>query len=208
MYWQPRGESYGEGERIRVLLVNIKILPTLFLLIGLSQFAAAAKPAARLDGQIGTLIDTLGHCKIIGATGKTFIIAIVHDNTVSDETVGAVKAAFDRQKEKLVGGKPVSTVVVPFEGSDDLTEKLRLIRARGLFLTENNEKIVREVLNSTRALKIISMSNVPDYVHWLGVTLGVETQGSKPRIMVNLASCQQEKIEFDEEILANASVFF
>ena len=102
----------------------------------------------------------------------------------------------------------ISTVVIPFAGRDDLTKKLRLTRARAVFLTENNEKIVREVLSSTRTLKIISMSNVPDYVHWLGVTLGVDVEKGKPKIMVNLASCQHEKVKFDEKILANASVFF
>jgi hypothetical protein len=157
---------------------------------------------------LGSLLDALGHCKVTGSTGKTFVIAIVHDSSVSDETVDTVKKAFDKLKGKQIGGKNISTVVIPFEGREDLTKKLRLTRARGVFITENNEKIVREVLGATRTLKIISMSNVPDYVHWLGVTLGVEAEGRKPKVMVNLASCQHEKVKFDEEVLANASVYF
>ena len=170
--------------------------------------ASAKKPAASLDTQLNILLDALGHCQVPGTTGKTFIIAIVHDSSVSDETVEAVKTAFGKQKGKQVDGKNISTVVIPFESRADLTKKLRLTGARGVFITENNEKIVREVLGATRTLKIISMSNVPDYVHWLGVTLGVEAEGRKPKVMVNLASCQHEKIKFDEEVLANASVYF
>lgn len=198
----------GEGERIQVPTVKIRILPIFFLLGCFALTANARKPAAGLDAQIGALLDSLRHCEITGSTGKAFVIAIVHDPSVPDETVGAAKAAFDRHKGKQVGGKAVSAVVVPFEGTDALTRKLRLIQARGVFVTENNEKIVRDVLISTRALKIISMSNVPDYIHWLGVTLGVEAGRRKPKIMVNLASCQHEKIKFDEEILASASVYF
>ena len=185
-----------------------KTIPIVVLLTGFCLAATAKKPAASLDTQLGVLLDALCRCKVSGSTGKSFVIAIVHDKNISDETVAEVKAAFDRQKVKQVGGKDITTVVVPFGGRDDLTKKLRLIHARGVFLTENNEKIVREVLSSTRALKIVSMSNVPDYVHWLGVTLGVEAEGHKPKIMINLASCQHEKVKFDEEVLADASVYF
>jgi hypothetical protein len=174
----------------------------------LSLIASAKKHAAGLDTQLNILLDALGHCKVSGCSGRTFVIAIVHDSSVSDETVEEVKAAFGKLKSKQVDGKNISTVVIPFEGSEDLTKKLRLTRARGVFITENNEKIVREVLCATRALKIISMSNVPDYVHWLGVTLGVEAEGRKPKVMVNLASCQHEKVTVDEEVLAHASVYF
>ena len=170
--------------------------------------ASAKKPTASLDTQLSILLDALDHCKIPGSAGKTFVIAIVHDNNVSGATVEEVKTAFGKLKSKRIVGKTMSTVVIPFESSEDLTKKLRLTRARGVFITENNEKIVREVLGATRALKIISMSNVPDYVHWLGVTLGVEAEGHKPKVMVNLASCQQEKVSFDEEVLAHASVYF
>jgi hypothetical protein len=178
------------------------------VIVFLALTASAKKPAASLDTQLCILLDALGHCQLSGAAGKTFVIAIVHDNSVSDETVEEVKTSFGKLKGKQVEGKNISTVVIPFEGREDLTKKLRLTRARGVFITENNEKIVREVLSATRALKIISMSNVPDYVHWLGVTLGVEAEGRKPKVMVNLASCQHEKIKFDEEILAHASVYF
>jgi hypothetical protein len=188
--------------------VKRKTTLIVFLLSCFSLTAPADTPPAGLDVQVGALLDALCHCKVSGPAGKAFVIAIVHDKNLPDETVGEVKAAFDRQKGKKVGGKDISTVVVPFEGGDDLTKKLRLIRARGVFITENNEKIVREVLISTRELKIVSMSNVPDYIHWLGVALGVEIEGRKPKIMVNLASCQHEKIKFDEEILAGASVYF
>jgi len=185
-----------------------RIVIPFFLVSCLGFPASAKKPAASLDTQLGVLLEALGRCQLTGSAGKTFVIAIVHDNSVSSETVEAVKTAFGKLKGKQVDGKSISTVVIPFENSKDLTRKLRLTRARGVFITENNEKIVREVLVATRALKIISMSNVPDYVHWLGVTLGVEAEGRKPKVMVNLASCQHEKITFDESILANASVYF
>jgi hypothetical protein len=188
--------------------MKLRTIPIVILLTCLCPAATAKKPAASLDTQLGVLLDALCRCKVSGSTGKSFVIAIVHDKNVSDETVSEVKSAFDGLKGKQVGGKAITTVVVPFEGRDDLIKKLRLIQARGVFITENNEKIVREVLNSTRALKIISMSNVPDYIHWLGVTLGVEAEGRKPKIMINLASCQHEKVRFDEKILANASVYF
>jgi hypothetical protein len=191
-----------------VLTVSRKTLFFIALLTCLSLASSAKKPAASLDTQLGILLDALGHCQVSGTIGKTFVIAIVHDSSVSDETVDTVKKAFAKFKDKQVGGKNISTVVIPFEGREDLTKKLRLTRARGVFITENNEKIVREVLGATRTLKIISMSNVPDYVHWLGVTLGVEAEGRKPKVMVNLASCQHEKVKFDEEVLANASVYF
>lgn len=185
-----------------------KTIPLVVLMSCFCLTAPAKKREASLDVQIQTLLDALCHCKVSGTMGKAFVIAIVHDSSVADETVGAVKAAFDRLKDKQVAGKKLSSVVIPFEGREDLTKKLRLTRARGVFITENNEKIVREVLSATRTLKIISMSNVPDYVHWLGVTLGVEAEGRKPKVMINLASCQHEKIKFDDGILASASVYF
>lgn len=183
-------------------------LPAAVLLACLGLAASAKKPAASLDTQLSIMLDALGRCKVSGTTGKTFVIAIVHDSSVSDETVEEIKTSFGKFKGKKVEGKSISTVVIPFESREDLTKKLRLARARGVFITENNEKIVREVLGATRTLKIISMSNVPDYVHWLGVTLGVEAEGRKPKVMINLASCQHEKVAFDEEVLANASVYF
>ncbi len=60
----------------------------------------------------------------------------------------------------------------------------------------------------TRRLKILSSTNVADYVHWRGVTLGLDASGETIKVMINLASCRDEKVEFEKKIMDRAIVFF
>jgi len=169
----------------------------------------SATQGVTLGDQVKALLNALNHYTSTHKDKReVFPIVIVHDQAVPAVTIAEVRSAFEGNESVTVGKAKFSVVVIPFTTKDELHKKLVDIKAAAVFITEGNEKCIREITATTQEMKILSMTNVSDYVHWLGVTLGVEDDSGKLKVMVNLAGCQNEKIDFDETVLGEASVYF
>jgi hypothetical protein len=123
-------------------------------------------------------------------------------------TLKAVKSAFEANRDIKVSGRKISFVMIPFNDASVLEKRILKAKVRAVFIPEANDRSVRVILSVTRRLRLLSFTNMPNYVHWLGVTLGVDSSENQIRIMVSLAGCQHEKVEFDQKILGSAQVFF
>jgi len=164
-----------------------------------------------LTKQIEVLLGALSFSKS-ATDGKDseakFTIAIVHDRNVAAKTLKATKAAFEKNSDLEIKGRRISAVILPFRHARDLKKKIVRLKADAVYIPSGNERSVRIILSITRRLDRVSFTCVPDFVHWRGVTLGVDASSGEPKLMVNLAGCRDENVEFGEEVLSDAQVFF
>jgi hypothetical protein len=183
-----------------------------YMLFSLSPISSAAgsSPAGSLDSEIETLIKALAHLKSASKNKKAaYVIAIVHNQDVQISLLSNTKKAFENNQELKIHGRAMSVVLIPFSDAAKLNDKLVKKKPDAVYIPAGNDKSIRVILSVTRRLHLLSMTNFPDFVHWKGVTLGVDSsKGGHPKIMVNLAGCKNEKVEFDQKLLVKAEVFF
>jgi hypothetical protein len=184
----------------------------LFFLLALSALARADEAGSTpLSEQVRALLDAISASKTLTGVKKSkgpFVIAVVHDQNVPTFVLAATKKAFEQNKNAKVRGREVSMAIVAFRDASELKNRLAKLHASAVFIPVGSNHSVRVVLSVTRRLKILSSTNVADYVHWRGVTLGLDTSGATHKIMINLASCRDEKVEFEKKIIDGAIVFF
>jgi hypothetical protein len=137
-----------------------------------------------------------------------FVVAIVHAPEVSGDLVRDVRAAFQSNQAITIRGKALETIEITFSDPVRLKKELLKAKAAAVYITADSRSITRAVLNVTRDIKILSITAEPDYVHWLGASLGVESRAGKPKLLINLSGCKNEGIEFDARLLQLASVYF
>ncbi len=68
-----------------------------------------------------------------------------------------------------------------------------------------NTNSLEELLNYTRANKVLSITGIPDMVR-RGATLGVGSSGGKPKILLNLASLKREGVEINPALIKIAQI--
>ncbi|MBW1807721.1 MAG: DUF4154 domain-containing protein [Deltaproteobacteria bacterium] len=172
--------------------------------------AIDSNPSVLLNSEIESLIKALSHQESSSKNEKAaYVIAIVHNREVQIKLLSQTKKAFENNQDLKIQGRTVSVVLIPFSDAVKLQDKLGKKKPNAVYIPSGNDKSIRVILSVTRRMHILSITNVPDFVHWKGVTLGVDSsKGGNPKIMVNLASCQNEKVEFDQKLLEKAEVFF
>jgi len=172
--------------------------------------AAGSNPAISLDSEIEALLKALAHLKSVCADkNAAYIIAIVHNREVPIKLLSQTKTAFENNQDLKIHGRTVSVVLIPFSDAVKLQDKLDKKKPNAVYIPAGNDKSIYVILSVTRRMHLLSMTNFPNFVHWKGVTLGVDSsKAGNPKIMVNLAGCQNEKVEFDQKLLEKAEVFF
>ncbi|HUU01164.1 MAG TPA: hypothetical protein VM425_06995 [Myxococcota bacterium] len=184
----------------------------LFLLLVFPALAHAGPAGSvSMSMQAKELLDAMSASKSLSGAPKSqgpFVIAVVHDRNVPTSVLAAIKKAFDQNKTVKVRGREFSTPIVAFRDAAELKDRLTKLHAEAVFIPAGSNHSVRIVLSVTRRLKILSSTNVADYVHWRGVTLGLDASGEIIKAMINLASCRDEKVEFGKKIMDGAIVFF
>jgi hypothetical protein len=162
-----------------------------------------------LPERVEALLKAVGYHRSRFTRGsQPLVIGIAHAADTPPEAVARAREAFAAHQKLKLGGKAFTVVELTYKDPQDLKARLSEAGVGAVFLPAESRHIVRQVLNVTRAVKMLSFTSEPDYVHWMGVGLGVErsAQGLKP--MVNLSGCQNEGVEFDSRLLRVAKVFF
>jgi hypothetical protein len=183
--------------------------------LGLSANVAAQQPAAAakvdlpLATKIKTLLTAMGYhkSKAMSAPGP-FVIAIIPDADTPADEIREIKAAFAENHKVKIGKKSVEVIEVVYRSPQDLEAQLGQRGVGAVYLPAGTRKVVRQVLNVSRNLKLLSITSVSDYVHWMGASLGVEQKGKIAKLMINLSGCKNEGVDFDPRVLRLATVFF
>ncbi|HOX42808.1 MAG TPA: YfiR/HmsC family protein [Myxococcota bacterium] len=199
------------GEGIGAILNPRRLLPCLVLAFSLLLGApvAIAGDAPSLSSKVKALLTAVGyHRSKAMSSKKNIVIAICYDDDTPPEVVAQARAAFEEHKRVKIGGRSFTTIDLVYKDSKSFDAELRAQGVGAVFLCEGTRKSVRQMLNVTMVVKVLSFTTDADYVHWLGVSLGVEREGKEPKLMVNLSGCKNEEVEFDSRLLRLATVFF
>ncbi|RLB56258.1 MAG: hypothetical protein DRI34_09390 [Deltaproteobacteria bacterium] len=179
-------------------------------------FPAVAQPPGKKAGQrlapdvqVKILLNSISyHQSPRIKNAAKIVIAVVHEESASSEQAAIIKAAFEKNGSTKIGKKPFSVVDISFTGITDLKKKLTAQGANVVYVVAGSEATARKSVSATRALKMLSVAGEPNYVHWLGVCLGVEATAGRRKILINLSGCKLEDVRFDPRLLRIATVSF
>jgi len=179
------------------------------LVLGGAGVAGAQQQGPSVDAKVKALLTAMGYHRSRAMENKRqLVIAICRDADTPAEVAAEARAAFEHHRALKIGGRSFSVVEFIYRDSKEFEERLRAEGVGAVFLCEGTRKSVRQMLNVTMVVKVLSFTTDADYVHWLGVSLGVEREGQEPKLMVNLSGCRNEGVEFDSRLLRLATVFF
>ena len=175
-------------------IVFLLFIALVFLIPDSISSAAGSNSKISLDSEIEALIKALAHLKSAPKNTKAaYVIAIVHNREVPIKLLSKTKKAFENNQDLKIQGRAVTVVLISFCDAAKLNDKLVKKKPAAVYIPAGNDKSIRVILSVTRRMQLLSTTNVPDFVHWKGVTLGVDSsKGGHPKIMVNLAGCQNE----------------
>lgn len=117
------------------------------------------------------------------SSGK-LIITVIGDDEIYE--------TFAKLRGTKVGGKVVLADVVRGDSGSDPGASAVLFAGAGADPAK--------VTAISRSKRILTVTNVPNYVVE-GVTLGIGIEAGKPKVLLNLSSAAEEKIEFKPQLL-------
>ena len=74
-----------------------------------------------------------------------------------------------------------------------------------LYITPMRAVDLGSITKQTRAAARVTLTGVPEYVD-AGIAVGVDLQGERPRILINLAAARAEGADFDSRLLKLAKI--
>jgi hypothetical protein len=169
--------------------------------VGLA-FGAGAVPAAAQDVpvpvevQVPLLLKILTFDRALAGVADPLVVAIVFQGrnrastAIGEDVRGRLAAAV----------RPVRIVVIDLDEISDLRAALIRDTVRVLYVAPLQAVSVSTITAATRGERIVSMTGVPRYVEQ-GLAVGIDLNGPRPEIVINLAASRAEGADFSAQLL-------
>lgn len=113
----------------------------------------------------------------------------------------ASAAIGDEVRGRLASAVPlIRVVVIDLDDRGDLRAVLLRENVRVLYVAPLQAVSVSTVAEATRGQRVVSITGVPRYVEQ-GLSVGIDLNGTRPRIVINLAASRAEGADFSAELL-------
>lgn len=101
-------------------------------------------------------------------------------------------------QDKTINGVPFSFTAIELSAEEKKDEMVRGINV--LYVTSDGSNMIKEILQISRARKILTITGRVDYVNF-GVSVGLGVKEEKPQIVINLSSVRAEGSDFSANLL-------
>lgn len=138
--------------------------------------------------------------------GDDVTIAIVYQRRFRDSLL--VREAFVAAiaaHPHAVGNLPVRCVDVDLDETPDLAAALRRVSADVVYVAPLRSVAVTSIARATRALRVLSITGVADYVRG-GLAIGIDERRGRPRILVNREAERKEGVALSSQLLKLATL--
>lgn len=186
--------------------MRISVL-TFILLILLNSLASAQEMEAPVSLQVGFFFKILVFDRnLVNRVGSELNIGIVYQSkvkissNVNQEFVENVAASGINS----IKGIPLKLFPVDLN-TEELQQAIDDNGLDALYVTPLQAIEVKQIAEICRRKKIITFSAVPRYL-FLGLTLGIDQQGERPVIMINMASAREIGADFSAQLLRLARI--
>lgn len=141
-----------------------------------------------------------------GRSGKAVVAVVAGKSGQAAEDARVMTQALDQLlKNTRIGGRQASVVTVTHETTQKTIDELREQRAEIVYTAHGLESLVGALPASEGSIKrIVVCADGADVGH--GCTLGVELDGGKPRLVLNLKQANAAGLRFDPGLLRLARI--
>jgi len=139
--------------------------------------------------------------------GDEIVIGIVYQQRfrASRSAKDEVVAILDDGRVEQINGIPVRYVLVDLEPGIALVDVVRGHEIDLLYVAPLRAFDIRFITALSRDAKILTYSGVPEYVNQ-GISVGLDTRGGRPEILVNTVAAAEEGADFSSELLKLARI--
>jgi hypothetical protein len=120
---------------------------------------------------------------------------------LGDEVLGALRELPD----DVVAGHRLRIEGLELTGSEEFRELLETLNPTVLYVSPLRALSVDEIAEATRALKIRTVTGVPDYVA-RGLSIGLRLRDDRPEILINREAAIAEGADLTSQLLKLARV--
>jgi hypothetical protein len=169
--------------------------------LGMASGTAAAPAVAQevpvpVEVQVPLLLKILTFDRHLTDAASPLVVGIVFQGrnrasaAIGDEVRGQLASA----------ARPTRVVVIDLDEIRDLRAILLREDVRVLYVAPLQAVSVSTVAGATRRQRVVSVTGVPRYVEQ-GLSVGIDLNGTRPRIVINLAASRAEGADFSAELL-------
>lgn len=139
--------------------------------------------------------------------GQEIVIGLAYQSlyreslSVKDEFLGMAEKVPDLR----IDGLPVRFVAIELKSGARLEDLLAANKIGVLYVAPLRAYDVEAIAEATHALKIMSLTGVPEYAR-KGLAVGFDSVGGRPKILINLGGAKAEGCDFSSQLLNLATV--
>ena len=164
---------------------------------------------APLDLQAKLFLNALSYYKNLETENSSqFDIAIVYFpwSQKSKEEGVTFSQILKGFKDKKINGRSFNVLLLTYNGSGGLREKIMGRNVKVLFICGEEESMIRDITQLTRSENILSCISDAKFLHSGNVTIAVGLKENKPKIYFNLSSAKGEGADFSAKFLRIAEI--
>ena len=162
-----------------------------------------------LDLQAKLFLNALSYNKNLETgDGSQFDIGIVYFpwSKQSKEEAMTFSQILKGFKDKKINGRSFNVLLLTYNGSGGLREKILGRNVKVLFICGEEESMIRDITQLTRSENILSCISDAKFLHSGNVTMAVGLKENKPKIYFNLSSAKDEETDFSAKFLRIAEI--
>ena len=178
-----------------------------WLLVVLASFAILAQPASSAviseSSQLPIYFKLLTYDRTLWQGRPTKLtIGLLHrlDNHESSANHAAMTKILEASADKTINGVRFDFTTIRWTDRDDLVRQMTSADIDVLYVTDGHVDHLDAVASGARSKGIRTLSGCSCYVA-LGVSLGLDLEGDRPLIMVNLEAMAAEGHQLDARVL-------
>ncbi len=177
------------------------------VLLGLGSGAVASRLAAQempvpVEVQVPLLLKILSFDRALtGSRTDPLVVGVVFQgrNRTSSE-IGAEVRSRLTAAGRPGGGRVIRVVSIDLDQTDDFLAMLLRDSVRVLYVAPLRAIAISTVAAATREGLVVSFTGIPRYVEQ-GLAVGIDVNGMRPQIVVNLAASRAEGAQFSADLL-------
>lgn len=163
----------------------------------------AQNMAASVEVQVPLLLKTISFDRSrVAGTGHDLVVGVLYQGKyrASAEVASGVRRTLESLPQSGVGAWTLRLVLIDLDDAGDLDSILTHKRVSVLYVSPLRAASLRRITDATRASRVTTVTGVPGYVD-AGLSIGIDVQEDRPRIIMNLAASQAEGAQFSSQLL-------
>lgn len=174
---------------------------TFLLSLGAARALVAQEMPAAIDRQV-TLLTRIVHFdrSLPERARDEVVVALLYEKGSAASVLAHDRIRARLALEPTLARRPLRIVSIEWEADRSPLQALSDAGASFLYVAPLEHRDIRDVIEATRQLDILSVTGVPGYVAQ-GVSIGFEAFGAHREILVNLDASREEGARLSSELL-------